>query len=441
MRRHLTRPALALAFAVSPLAMATSTDPVLAKADALLNQNQPRSAFQLLAPLEDDRGGDPEFDYLYGLAALETGQASIAAFAFERCLAIDPKNGPCRVQMARTHLALGENSSAKLELESVQGSTPPVEVQALVKQYLGTISQREADEKRRIGAHAQIGLGYDSNVSSTTGQTQVALPAFGGLPFILSGVSTQQSDDFQQAEAGADFEYSLDPAWSLLGDATVNGRTYSEIDVFDSLVTAASLGAAYQVGPHSALVKLQTENYRLDHDPFRSLYGVLTQYQYAFSDMAAVSGYVQGSRLDYHTPGTPNANRFTLGGGYSEAYNSALAPTLYVGLYGGQEITDGSNDALSQDFYGLRLGGSLGLASNMRLTGSLSVEQRTFGGIDSLFLVTREDTSADLALGLIYKVDTHFSVKPAYTYSNNHSNTTLSDYDRHVLSIDFRYDM
>src|SRR6218665_4050129 len=98
----------------------TPTDPVLGKADALLSQKQPRSAYELLSPLEEERAGDPDYDYLLGLAALESGQASEAAFAFERCLAADPRNGPCRVQMARTHLALGENNSARLELQAVE---------------------------------------------------------------------------------------------------------------------------------------------------------------------------------------------------------------------------------------------------------------------------------------------------------------------------------
>ncbi|MDQ8036612.1 MAG: tetratricopeptide repeat protein [Pedobacter sp.] len=442
----LASPALALAqeagSATAPAAASPAvSDPLLAKAEKLLAQRQPKSAYELLAPQEDERAGDPDYDYLLGLAALESGEASAAAFAFERCLSVDPKNGPCRVQMARAHLALGENSSARLELETVQQTSPPAEVQALVAQYLGALTSHEADQKRHIGAYAQIGLGYDSNVSSTTPETQIALPAFGGLPFLLSGVSTQESDSFRQVEAGANFEYSLDPAWALIGDASVNSRSYDDIDVFNTLVGAVAVGASYQAGPHALIAKLQTETYQLDHDPFRNLYGLLTQYQYAFSDMAAISGYAQGSRLDYHSPGTPNSDRYTLGGGYSSAFNANLSPTLYVGLYGGQELSDGELDSLSQDFYGLRLGGSLGLASNMRLTGSLSIEQRKFGGPDPLFLETREDTGTDLSVGLVYKIDRNFSVKPTYSYSNNHSNIVLSDYDRHLVSIDFRYDM
>ncbi|MDI1301653.1 MAG: tetratricopeptide repeat protein [bacterium] len=441
MRRLPLRAALALTlFALHPLVLAASTDPTLVQAEALLGQHQPKSAFDLLAPLEDERAGDPDYDYLYGQAALESGQSSIAAFAFERCLATDPKNGPCRMQMARAHMALGENASAREELALVEQSQPPAEVTALIQQYLGALSQRGISEKRRVSGYVQLGLGYDSNVSSSTSNTQIALPAFGGLPFTLNGVATRQEDRFQQAAAGASVEYSLNPAWSLLGDAALSGRVYPDQDTFNNQVSDAALGAAYRAGHSSLLAKFQAQDYRLDNNAFRSLYGILTQYQYAASENAAASAYVQASHLDYHLKGTPDARRYTVGAGYSQAFNGDLAPALYAGLYGGQENSDG-NDYLSQDFYGLRLGGSLGLSSQVRLTASLSVEQRKFGGTDPLFLVTREDTGTDLGLGAVYQPTPHFSVRPTYTYSKNTSNIVLSDYDRHVISLDLRYGM
>lgn len=436
------RYALALTlFCASPLALAVSNDPVLAQAEALLSQDQPAAAFELLMPLEDERAGDPEFDYLYGQAALESGKGGIAAFAFERCLAIDPRNGPCRVQMARTHLALGENKSARMELETVQGTQPPIEVQALVNQYLGALHKREISKKRSFGAHLQIGGGHDSNVTSTTADSQIALPVFGGLPFVLNGVSSKQEDPFLQAEVGASFEAAMLPAWSLLMDAAVSGRNYADVDGFNTQVADASIGTAVRAGPYSMLVKLQAQDYQLDNNAFRSLYGILNQHQFAFSETAAISGYIQASQLDYHLAAVPDALRYTLGAGYSGAWGSSHSPAIYAGLYGGQENSDVDDIGLSQDFYGLRLGGSLGVLRNLRLTTSLSVEQRRFDGVDPIFLVTREDTSADLSLGALYQPARHFSLRPAYTYSNNHSNIVLSDYERHVISVDFRYEL
>ena len=114
------------------LAQATWADTTLDQAETFLNNKQIVQAYDLLAPLEDDRAGDPAYDYLYGMVLLEAGEPSRAAFAFERCLGAEPNNGPCRVQMARTHIALGETTSSRKELETVKEYNPPPQVQDLV---------------------------------------------------------------------------------------------------------------------------------------------------------------------------------------------------------------------------------------------------------------------------------------------------------------------
>lgn len=445
-----TRSALALALALATPALGLAQtpdaaapgakDPVLSRAEQLIAQRQPKSAYELLAPLEDQRAGDPDYDYLLGFAALESGQASVAAFAFERCLSVDPKNGPCRVQMARTHLALGETGSAREELQAVQASQPPKEVNDLVNRYLGALTEREKQEKQHLGFHAQVGAGYDTNVTGTTDATTIIIPRLGGLPFTLSGVSTKQEDAFLQAEAGASLSRTLSPAWRLLADAGLSTRQHQDVDAFNSLSADASLGLGWLTGPDSAQVKLQLQDYRLDEESFRSLYGVMGQYQHAYNDKAAVSVYAQASQIDYHL-GNPDAARYTLGTGYSRSLATSRASTVYAGFYGGTEASDISGAGLGQDFMGLRLGGSVILDERLALTGALSVERRQFDGPSSAFMVEREDTGIDASVGAIWKLREKLSLKPAYIFSTSDSNIPLSDYDRHLVAVDLRYEM
>jgi hypothetical protein len=436
MRLSALRLAILLGLFSSSLALAANTDPVLAKADQLLKQRQPQEAFNLLAPLEDERSGQPDYDYLYGLAALETGKPGVAAFAFERCLAVDPRNGPCRVMMARTHMAMGEHKSARAELQSVQDSNPPTEVQNLVAQYMGTVSKLEAREKRRVAYYAQLGTGYDSNVTSTATDTQIAAPGIGVI-IPLAPVATKQEDLFLQADAGATLEHSTSPAWTLLADASIATRAHDDVDTFNSLAVNGSFGAAWRQGADTIVTRVQLQDYQLDNDPFRSLYGIVGQYQHAFSDDVAVSAFGHVAHLDNHV-GSDDSDRYTLGTGYSRALNSSLA--VYGSLYAGQELAE-NFDFQSQTFYGLRLGGSQGVREDLRLTASLSLEQRDFDDINPFFQETREDTALDLSLGAIWKLGQKLSVRPAYTYTNSESSVVVSDYDRHVVAIDLRYEM
>lgn len=428
-------------FVLSPLATAASKDPVIAQAESFLAKRQPNSAYNLLVPLEDERGGDPDFDYTLGVAALDSGRANEAAFAFERCLAVEPKNGPCRVQMARAHMALGENNSARGELQAVRESQPPVEVENLVAQYLGALNQREVSEKRRIGAWAQVGIGRDNNVNSATADSNIIFPALPGMVWTLNQAGVQQADSFIQGGAGASLQYKLSPSLHLLADASVSSRGYQEWDAFNNIALDGGLGLAWKTGHNSLQVKLQQQGYYLDSDRYRNYTGLLAQYQHVLSEAAAFSAYIQGSQLDYRGRRS-DADRYTLGTGYSQSLSGALSPVIYAGLYGGSEVAEGNVPHLDQRFYGLRLGGSLGPSRALRFTGSFSAEQRQFDGPQPLVMTEdRKDTQFDLSLGAVYQVDSHISVRPAYTYTLSDSNNPLSDYDRHVVSIDFRYEL
>lgn len=427
-------------FALSPLAAAASSDPDVAKAEQLLAKRQPNGAYELLSPLEDERGGNPDFDYVFGQAALDSGRASEAAFAFERCLAIDPKNGPCRVMMARAHLALGENNSARKELDTVQASQPPVEVENLVSQYLGALKQREAGERRRVGAWASAGLGYDGNVNSATADPSVVFPALPGMVWTLNAAGTRQNDNFIQGGAGASFSQKLSPSWQLLADASVNRRSYQDEDKYTNMVLDGGFGVAWNTGHNSVLLKLQQQGYYLDNDRYRNYTGLLTQYQYAASETSAFSAYLQDSQLDYRGK-RADADRYTFGLGWSQGLSGSLSPVIYTGLYGGSEVADGNLPHLDQSFYGLRVGGSIG-SRTLRYTGSLSVEQRKYDGPQPPVMVEPEKaTQFDLSLGAIWQMDKHLSLRPTYTFTTNSSNNPLSDYDRHTVSVDVRFEL
>ncbi|NLC34874.1 MAG: hypothetical protein GX772_00215 [Alcaligenaceae bacterium] len=62
----------------------------LDRGKAQLAAGQGERAYEFLEPLEDQLAGNVEYDFLLGQAALAAGHASRAAFAFERCLSVNP---------------------------------------------------------------------------------------------------------------------------------------------------------------------------------------------------------------------------------------------------------------------------------------------------------------------------------------------------------------
>lgn len=94
----------------SQIMLAQAAQNELEQARTLL---QPQSAYELLLPLEDELAGEPQYDLLFGNAALLSGHKTRSIMAFERCLAVMPNNGDCRIGLAQSHIQLQEHQSAK----------------------------------------------------------------------------------------------------------------------------------------------------------------------------------------------------------------------------------------------------------------------------------------------------------------------------------------
>ena len=153
-------------------------DALTDRAKRLLEQKQPRQAYELLLPQESARAGDPEFDYLLGIAAIDSGEAERGVFALERVLAVQPNNHVARAEIARAYLALGERDSARREFETVRQQQVPADVKAAIDGYLSAIAS--ADVTQILGFF-ELGYGYDTNVNSATGSNQIAVPSLGGI--------------------------------------------------------------------------------------------------------------------------------------------------------------------------------------------------------------------------------------------------------------------
>jgi len=433
-----------LALAVLVAAGAARADEILNQAQSLIAQQKAAEAVNLLAPLEEERAGNPDFDYLLGQALLESGDASNAVFAFERCLSAAPNDGPCRVQMARTHLALGETVNARAELETIQADNPPPEVQALVSQFLGAVSMRESQEKRQFGGFAQLGLGHDSNVNSATDASQIALPALNNVVATIPASSQALDSSFINAQAGASFQYRHSPKVISFGDAGVNSRSYLDESDFSYLSLDGSLGSALRLSGGAVSGKLSLQKLWMDGESYRDSLGLSGQYQHDIGMTGQIALFLQANRLSYDTQTTRDADRVTGGIAWSQSFDGPRSPVVFASAYTGDEsMKNDANPAARQfgnQFSGLRLGGSLALTKTVKANAALSHEVREYDDVFTGWLEARDEDQTDVNVGLNWRLRPTLSLQPAYMYSQNNSNVLLFDTDRHVFSIDLRYD-
>ena len=125
------------------------TSPNLAQAERLVRSGQFKQAYALLQPEQFVQSGNPDFDYIFGLAALESSESGVATLAFERVLALEPNHGAARLDMGRAYFALGDMARARREFDFALALNPPPAAVAMMERYRAEMGANQAPPTTR----------------------------------------------------------------------------------------------------------------------------------------------------------------------------------------------------------------------------------------------------------------------------------------------------
>lgn len=428
--------ALLVMFFLSHLALA---DDRLIEARTLIQAGKTQTAYLLLESLESERAGDAAYDYLLGIAAIDSGHNTRGVFALERVLAVEPNNARARAEIARAYLALGETATARQEFNTVKKQDIPDEVARTIDHYLDAVNRIDFATRTTIRGYAEATIGHDNNVNVGPNRNSVAIPGFGNLPFTLSKDSKANPDMFGTLGAGLNLRHPLTPNLALTAGLSGWQRMNFTRPKFDTANTDVNLGLVFNQERNTFSLTAQHNEFWLDDQGFRSATGITGQWQYNLNSHNQFSTFIQYSDLDYDQQSIRNADRWVYGGAYAHALKTG--EVIFASLYGVQEKEKARNvPFLGYEGFGFRAGAQTSSSKALMYFGSVSLEQRHYGGDDPAFLKTRVDTQYDLNLGATYRIDRDWSVTPRVTYTKNDSNADLNDYHREVVSVTLRRD-
>jgi tetratricopeptide (TPR) repeat protein len=437
------RPALSitsivLGLALAVLSLSALADQVLDRAKRLLEQKQASQAYELLLPLEADRAGNPDFDYLLGIAALDSGHRERAIFALERVLAVQPDNALARAEIARAYLAVGEKDTARREFENVKREPIPAAARATIDRYLSAIT---AAETTQVQGYIELGVGTDSNVNSATSNSQIALPAFGGLIATLNSAATSKGDNFSTVTGGVSFTRKLNDRWSLVGGVAGNAKMNQHQDQFDTATIDGNVGAHWAADNDALTLATQLQSFEVDNSRYRDSRGLIGQWQHNLDERRQLTGYLQYAQLRYPTQSIRDANRGIAGVAYAQAFSSRTSPVLFLSAYGGKEkeLADGVPH-LGHEPAGVRIGGQFKPAEGWIVFGGVNYEERHYGGPEPIFLVTRKDKQTDIRLGASYLMRAGTTLIVQVVDTDNKSNIDLYRFRRQVGTVSVRFD-
>ncbi len=414
---------------------------ILFAADALIKDGKPAEAYALLEPYQSEQAGNPDYDYLLGIAALDSGKPSEAVFALERVLAVNSRHLQARAEIARAYLASGEVAAARQELETVRQQNPPSEVSATIQKYLDIIETSRTDRTTTVQGYVETTVGDDSNINSATASNQVAIPVFGGAISTLSTDGVKTHDTFGSVATGFNVRHAITPEWAVIGGANFNQRMNSSKNAFNIRNLDGTLGVNRTKGDNNYSVVLQLQGFDVDNKRHRDASGMTAQWQSKLNNSSQASIYLQYTYLSYPDQSVRNADRYVVGAAYAHSLPGQLAPVIYVSGYGGTEKERQANlPHLGHHVYGLRLGGEMKLTAQTKLFVSASAEGRNYGGQDPFFQTDRKDMQTDLRLGISYAPARQWTVSTNLNYTHNDSNIIISKYERTMFTIGVRRD-
>lgn len=403
----------------------------LARAEDLLTAGDSATAYALLREKESTLAGNPFFDYLLGIAALDTGHTDAAIFSLRRALAVAPEFSGARMELARAYFESGNLSQSRPLFVRLLDEQPPYAVRSVIEDYINAIDSSPTAPRSTFRAHYDMSVGYDSNANGSTDNQQF-------LGFTLSPGNVETDSSY--AEIGAGFAWSKPVStrfgWYSGGRASI--RHNPDADFVDATVISGNGGMNWQRGAFFGRAGLDAYWATRDGDPNQN-----------YAGLDAVFGKRLSERWDLSLGIRSGALRFDDAIDVMDVNRSLVTARLGLSFpsNGGFsfELVGGSDsERRSTSPYGnSKLGGRLTLYSplgNDRMffasSGSLTSDY------DGMFFGTaREDTQITTLLQIEFRnVWTDgLSLTPRIRHTDNDSNVALYDYDRLEVGLILRW--
>lgn len=423
----------------------------VAQARDLMQRGKPAEAYSLLEKLEFERAGDVDFDYLLGIAALDSGKPDKATLAFERILALNPNSAGTRMDMARAYFALGDYHRARQELQRLAELNPPPAAKLAIEKYLAAIAEKEKEKKTAINGYLEGVAGHDNNITSVVGDFTNAVLATYNLPgFQPTGSAIKRNSGILGAAGGLEVNHHADQAVTFFTgiDARYRGVRSAGNYTSEQIDGRAGVSYAREADVFRGGISLQEFRQRTDtpgQSANRSSTALNGEWRHTYGPADQTGLAVVLSRQRFPDIPGNDVDSQLVGVNWLHIFEGERKALLFTSLIGGQDdarnkLLNGSDN--SKRFWGLRCVGQLSLGEDLDLFAGLGYMRRNDRSMNarSPLIDFGADRMADLSLGLNWRPAKDWTVRPQVTYSENRSNVAVSEYQRTEMNIALRYD-
>ena len=192
-----------------------------------------------LAAIEPEYAGDPDFDAIYGLAALASEAHGEAVFALQRATLARPAALDLRFDLARAYYASGDYEAADAEFAALQAADPPPRLATVIRDYRQGIARNNARYRAQNRLWLAASAGHDSNANAATDLTD-----FNG--FVLADAAREQESPYYGLRAQAAWSRPLTARWRASLEPHAAAREYPDFEAASRLELGLGAQAVYE---------------------------------------------------------------------------------------------------------------------------------------------------------------------------------------------------
>ena len=270
-----------LLFASAHLLAAEDQSPVPAM-EALVTQEQYQQAFALGQENLNEWEGDPDFDYIFSLAALESGDANDSFFALERVAATATDSGLralARLELARAYFVTNNLTAPEKLFNAVLVTNPPPNVQQNIQFFLQLIAARQNAQTPTLNWTVSPVIGSDSNANSATSNGLIDTPLIGQIELDPAGQETE--DNFSNTTLTMAYQYPFTRDRSLNFNLNLGHLNNFDTDQFDIDNVRGELAYNWGNEAHRFKHGISTGKVNLDQNGFQKSLALDSSWQRA----------------------------------------------------------------------------------------------------------------------------------------------------------------
>ena len=406
-----------------------------AQAATLLEQGKVMDAYEMYMRLF--RANPEDDDITLGLArsAAAAGKHNQAVMAYERLLALYPNDPGLHGEIARSYMALGDRATAErytARMNELSGDKA-----ASQDELTASLDKMErAYDRFQYRGRVRMGVLYDSNANQGPTSSSMSL---GNWDVIVPGASAKETFG---AYLGADIDlgWRIEPdgAWWLVGDAQAFMRGNFNDDLHDNHTQTSEWGRI-AVGlrrlTSETLLDIRAKAEIFDYEFYQNISAIGPEAVFLWAATPTVHLITRGG-LDRRTySDDPDRNgAYYWAGEYLRLFMGARNHEAMLGV----RYIGGSADEGDYSYNGWE--GSLGftfkLPYEFELSPFVAFAQEFYDGPATVLENSdRQDDRWRVGTSLTYHITEAWDAEVLYQYTNNESNSSLYDYDQHLVTM------